>query len=46
MIQEILFYGIGVFFIFLFFRIIKSQMKPESGCSSCSGSCVSCGDKK
>jgi hypothetical protein len=46
MIQEIVFYGIGIFFIFLFYRIIKSQMKLKSGCLSCSGSCVSCEDKK
>lgn len=42
MIQQIIFYGIGTFFIFLFYRIIKSQIKPKTSCATCSGSCAGC----
>jgi len=46
MIQEILFYGIGIFLICLFYRIIKSQISGKESCSSCSGNCACYGYKK
>jgi hypothetical protein len=42
MIQQIIFYGIGIFLIFLLYRIVKSQMKPETSCATCSGDCTGC----
>jgi len=44
MIQQILFYGIGLFLIYLLYRIVKVNMTTKDKCSSCSGNCEFCGN--
>lgn len=39
MIQEIIFYGMGIILVALFIRMLKSQLFDKSGCGSCSNGC-------
>ena len=39
MIEEIIFYGIGILSIYFFYRIIKSQMTFKNSCTMCTKNC-------
>jgi hypothetical protein len=46
MIEKIIFYAIGIVLLYIFYRIVKSQLSGKAKCHDCVGKCLTIKKKK